>query len=254
MSKVIAICNQKGGVGKTTTAINLGASLAKNGRSVLLIDLDPQGNSARGLGIDISMVSKTIFDALILHVDINKTIKKTMMKGLDVIPANVKLSNLESEISNITKKPFSVLKDAIKKIKGSYDYIIIDCPPSLGLLSLNALVGCDGVLIPIQCEYFALEGLAQVLGTIKNVQENYNHGLEIEGFLLTMYESKSSLAKEVIEQVKMYFLENTYHTIIPRNLSISEASAKGMPVLLYRPNSSGAVAYNQLAREVLLNE
>lgn len=255
MGKIIAICNHKGGVGKTTTSINLGASLAHLKRKVLLIDLDPQGNSSRGLGVDISLINKTIFDALILDCDILKIIRKSAMKSLEVVPSNLKLSNLESEIiSKNSAKPFELLKNLMIYVKNKYDYILIDCPPSLGILSLNALVAADSVLVPIQCEYFAMEGLAQVLATIKNVQSKYNQTLQVEGFLLTMFEPRSKLGNEVVEQVRKYFLENTYHTIIPRNISLSEASAKGLPSILYRPNSAGTLAYNQLAKEIIQNE
>ena len=254
MKKIIAICNQKGGVGKTTTSINLAASLVNLGRKVLVIDLDPQGNSSRGVGVDITTLNKTIFDALILDVDINKVIKHTAMKNYDVIPSNLKLSNLESEIILKSTTPFQLLKNIIGGVEKKYDYILIDCPPSLGILSLNALIAASGVLVPVQCEYFAMEGLAQMLATIRNVQSKYNPNLEVEGFLLTMYEQRSKLGNEVVDQVKNLFLENTYHTIIPRNSSLSEASAKGLPALLYRPNSAGSIAYNQLAREIIDNE
>ena len=251
---VISIVNQKGGVGKTTTAINLAASLAQLGKKVLIIDFDAQGNSSRGYGIDITLLNKTIFEALIGKYDINAIIKKTLVKNVDVVPANLRLSYFDSEIGNLHVEPFTVLKNVLAKLNRNYDFILIDRPPSLGLLSINALAASNSALIPVQCEYFAMEGLAQVLASIKKVQSSYNHELEIEGFLLTMYETRSTLGKEIVGQVRGLFRENTFNVEIPRNISISEASGKGMPVLLYKPTSAGARSYLQLAREILDND
>lgn len=251
---IISIVNQKGGVGKTTTAINLASSLAHYGKKVLIIDFDAQGNSSRGYGIDITLLNKTIFESLVGKCDINAIIKKTLLKNVDVIPANLKLSNFDSEVSEMHVQPFTVLKNVLTKLNKVYDFILIDCPPSLGLLSINALAASNSALIPVQCEYFAMEGLAQVLATIKKVQSAYNQDLEIEGFLLTMYETRSTLGKEIVSQVRGLFRENTFNVEIPRNISISEASGKGLPVLLYKPTSAGARAYLQLAKEILEND
>ena len=254
MNKVIAIANQKVGVAKTTTAINLSASLARLGRSVLLIDMDPQGNAARGFGIDIALLKNTIHQVLVGDININRALHKTMINNLEIIPANLKLSSIDVEIVGKEINPFFMLKNALTNLKKDYDYIIIDCPPSLGLLNLNALVAADRVIIPVQCEYFAMEAVAAILGSISNVQRDYNNNLEIGGFLLTMYDAKTRLSEEVANEIRSVFKEKTFFTVIPRNVSIPESSARGMPTILYRPTSAGALAYTNLAREVIDNE
>lgn len=250
---IIAIANQKGGVGKTTTAINLSSALAQLNRRVLLVDMDPQSNSSRGLGLDTSMLKYTIFDGFFKGVDVNKIIRKTVIKSLDILPSSLVLSRMDVELAN-KKDPFYMLKSLIASIKKSYDYMIIDCPPSLGMLSTNALVAADTVLIPVQCEYFALDAVAQVLSTIKQVQQNYNPTLGIEGFLLTMFDSRTRLGIEVSQEIRGLFKESTFLTQIPRNISVAEASAKGLPVNLFRPNSAGSQAYASLAKEIIEHE
>ena len=253
MSKIIAISNQKGGVGKTTTAISLSGCFSQLNYSVLLIDMDPQGNATRGLGLDPTGIRKNILDVLIDHADINKVIKKTQTKGVDVLPSNLKLATLDSHISNVDK-PFNLLKNAISLINKSYDYIIIDCPPSLGLLNLNALCASDSVIIPVQCEYYAMEAVAQILSSISKIQKEYNNNLEILGFLLTMYDSRIKLATEITTEIRGLFREKTFVTQIPRNISLAEAAFYGKPINLFRPKATGSVAFNSLAREILENE
>ncbi len=251
MGRIIAIANQKGGVGKTTTAINLSAALANHGKKVLVIDMDPQGNTSRGLGIDISVMGKCIFDVLSNTADINKIIRKTAFENLDVLPSKLILASLDTVIAGKTDSPFSLLKTAISKIKKQYDYMFIDCPPSLGLLTINSLVASNTILIPVQCEYFAMEAVSQMLGTVSRVQASHNPSLGIEGFLLTMYDSKTKLCTEVSMQIRGLFKENTFVTQVPRNISIPESNAKGMPVIYFRPTSSGSLAYLALAREII---
>ncbi len=251
-TRIISIANQKGGVGKTTTAINLSSALAKAGKKVLLIDFDSQGNASRGLGFQVTQLPLTIFDAITNQTDINLVIKSTSLPNLDIVPANLRLASLDTYISSHdVSKPFFLLKETLSKIKESYDYIIIDCPPSLGLLCLNALVASTSVLVPVQCEYFAMEAVASILSSITKIQKDYNPVLKIEGFLLTMYESNTSLCTEVAQQVRGLFKENTFLTVIPRNISIPEASAHGEAVTTYRPSAKGSLAYFALAREIL---
>lgn len=254
MSKVIIIANQKGGVGKTTTAINLSSALASLSRNVLLIDLDPQGNSSRGMGVDITLISKSIFDVFTDECNINSAIRKTMIKSLDLLPAKLMLATIDSIKFGQTDRPFCLLKDYLSLIKKEYDYIIIDCPPSLGFLTMNALVAGNSVLIPVQCEYFAMEAVAQILASVSKIQNSLNKDLTIEGFLMTMYDPKTRLGNEITMQIRGLFKENTFLTQIPRNISIPESNARGLPVTVYKPTSSGALSYFSLAKEVIEHE
>ncbi|MDY3983679.1 MAG: AAA family ATPase [Veillonellaceae bacterium] len=250
MGKVIAISNQKGGVGKTTTAVNLSACLAMSGKKVLLVDLDPQGNGTSGLGIDKDTLKQCIYNVLINGVDIEKVIVPTSLKQLDVVPATIQLAGATVDLVALDKREY-ILRKAIKSIKKKYDFIIIDCPPSLGLLTLNALVASNSVLIPIQCEFYALEGVSQLIKTISIVQQSLNKDLVIEGVLLTMFDGRTNLSLQVAEEVKKFFGANVYKTIIPRTVRLSEAPSYGEPIIVYDPKSKGADVYKALAKEVL---
>lgn len=253
MVKVIAVANQKGGVGKTTTAVNLAACLAKEGRRVLLIDSDPQGNATSGLGFDKRDVKKCIYDALINDVPMAETLKHTAYENLDVIPATIQLAGAEIELVSLMNRE-GRLKNSLERIKHNYDYVIIDCPPSLGLLTINALTAASSVMIPVQCEFYALEGITMLMNTIQLVQRNLNPALKLEGVVMTMFDSRTNLAQDVVEEVKKYFKTKMYKTIIPRNVRLSEAPSHGMPVIDYDGKSKGAQVYMELAQEVIDDE
>ncbi len=254
MTKIIAVANQKGGVAKTTTAICLASSLVSLNRSVLLIDLDPQGNASRGVGMDISLLTRTVYDVLARKLDINRTIKRTVMKGLDILPSNLKLASIDTVIDKQDEKSFFLLKNAIQTIKKEYDYIIIDCPPHLGILNQNAFIASHRVLIPVQCEYFAMESITQMLGAIRQIQNLYNEELGIEGFVFTMFDSRNRMSIEVSSEVRGLFKEKTFQTTIPRNIYLAEAASKGIPITIYKPKSAGSLAYLALAKEMLDKE
>ena len=253
MGRIIAIANQKGGVGKTTTAINLSASLADKGRKVLAIDMDPQGNLSSGLGLDKNTIEGTIYDMIIGEADVEEVIHKDTIENLDILPSNVDLSAVEIEMIDVENKEF-VVKNAIQKVRDNYDYVIIDCPPSLSLLTVNAMTTADSVLVPIQCEYYALEGLSQLIHTVELVKDRLNPVLEIEGVVFTMYDARTNLSLQVVENVKENLEQNIYKTIIPRNIRLAEAPSYGTPINQYDPRSSGAESYMRLAEEVISRE
>lgn len=252
LGKIISIANQKGGVGKTTTSVNLGACLAYLGKKVLLIDIDPQGNATSGAGIDKGDVHHCIYDILVDDMDIKKVIKKTAVDNLYAVPATIQLAGAEIELVPTISREVR-LKRAVDSVKDEYDYVIIDCPPSLGLLTINSLTASDSVLIPVQCEYYALEGLSQLLNTVRLVQKHLNQDLMIEGVLLTMLDARTNLGIQVIQEVKKYFQNKVYQTIIPRNIRLSEAPSHGQPIIQYDPKSRGAEVYLDLAKEVADN-
>lgn len=250
MAKIIAVANQKGGVGKTTTAVNLSSCLGYKGKKVLLIDVDPQGNSTSGLGVDKKKIKKSAYDVLINDVDINETLVNTPIDNLLLCPSNIQLAGAEVElVSTISRE--TRLKNSLENIKDDYDFILIDCPPSLGLLTLNSLTAANTILVPIQCEYYALEGLSQLMETVRLVQKHLNKGLDVEGVVLTMFDARTNLSIQVVEEVKKYFKNKVYRTIIPRNVRLSEAPSYGLPIILYDPKSKGAECYLDLADEVI---
>ena len=251
MGKIIAVANQKGGVGKTTTSVNLSAAFAEMGKKVLLIDCDPQGNATSGLGIEKDGLELSIYDALINDTSMEEIILQTQF-GLDMVPSVMDLAGAEVELVNLDDKQYR-RKKAVERIKDKYDYILIDCPPSLGHVTLNALTAADSVLLPLQCEFYALEGLSQLLSTVQLVQEQLNEKLRIEGLVLTMYDSRTNLAEQVVEEVKTHFPDMVYATKIPRNVRLSEAPSFGKPIFAYASSSKGAQAYMSLAEEVVAN-
>ena len=252
MGKVIAIANQKGGVGKTTSAVNLTASLGRKGKKMLLIDIDPQGNASSGLGVNKRDIQLSTYDILIADAKAEDVLQRPSFENIDLLPASMDLAAAEIELVEAENRVMK-LKQALAPIKEQYDYILIDCPPSLGLITLNALNCCDTLLIPIQCEYYALEGLSQLMGTVRQVKRLYNPQIEIEGVLLTMFDGRLNLTLQVVEEVKKFFPKKVYRTVIPRNVRLSEAPSFGQPVLYYDRTSRGSKAYEDLADEFLEN-
>ncbi len=253
MGRVIAIANQKGGVGKTTTSINLSAALAERGKKVLVIDTDPQGNTTSGFGLDKNELENSIYELMIGECSIDEAIQKDVVEdldGVDIIPSNVNLAAVEIELIDADQKEF-ILREAISKVKDNYDFIVIDCPPSLSMLTVNAMTTANTVLVPIQCEYYALEGLSQLVHTVNLVRDRLNPELEMEGVVFTMFDSRTNLSLQVVENVKEHIQENVYKTIIPRNIRLAEAPSYGLPINIYEPKSAGAEAYRLLADEVI---
>ena len=251
MGKVVSIANQKGGVGKTTTSVNLSTILAKKGKKVLLLDTDPQGNASSGLGVE-KEVDESIYDILVNDTEVQDVVKKTNIKNLWICPSNINLAGAEVELVSFMSREYR-LKEKLDLVKDQYDFIIIDCPPSLGLITLNAFTASDSVLIPVQCEYYALEGLGQLINTINLVKKHLNKNIEIEGALLTMYYVRTNLSNQVVKEVKKYFNDRVYKNVIPRNVKLSEAPSYGMPISEYDPKSKGAKSYEKVVREFLKN-
>ena len=253
MGRIIAVANQKGGVGKTTTSINLAACLAEKGKKVLAVDMDPQGNLTSGLGVDKDSVEKSIYELIIGEVDIKEVINKEVLENLDIIPTSIDLSAAEIELIGVDDKEY-ILRNAIDQVKDQYDFVIIDCPPSLSMLTINAMTTADSVIVPIQCEYYALEGLSQLIHTVELVKDRLNSKLEIEGVVFTMYDARTNLSFQVVENVKDNLQQNIYKTIIPRNIRLAEAPSYGLPINKYDPKSTGAESYMRLADEVIERE
>jgi chromosome partitioning protein len=252
MGKIISVANQKGGVGKTTTTINLAAALGEEGKKVLVIDMDPQGNTTSGIGIDKNNVENTVYELILGECTIKESILKDVIKNVSLIPANVNFAAAEVELIGIEKQEY-ILKNEIEWITDQYDYILIDCPPSLSTLTVNALTASDSVLVPIQCEYYALEGLSQLIHTVNLIKQRLNSKIGIEGVVFTMYDSRTNLSAQVVENVKENFAYNVFETVIPRNTRVAEAPSYGMPVIQYDPKANGSEAYRSLAREVIAN-
>ena len=250
MGRIIAVANQKGGVGKTTTAINLSSCLAAKGQKVLAVDMDPQGNMTSGLSVDKDAVEYTVYDLIIGEADIDQVLCKEVFENLDVLPTNIDLSGAEIELLDIENKEY-ILRDEVAKIRDNYDFVIIDCPPSLSMLTINAMTTADTVLVPIQCEYYALEGLSQLIKTIELVKNRLNDKLEMEGVVFTMYDARTNLSLQVVENVKDNLNQTIYKTIIPRNIRLAEAPSHGLPINYYDPRSTGAESYMLLADEVI---
>ncbi|WP_314800836.1 AAA family ATPase [Alloprevotella tannerae] len=253
MGKIIALANQKGGVGKTTTSMNLAASLATLEKKVLLVDADPQANASSGLGVDLNEVDSTLYECIINQGDIKEAIYTTDIEGFDVVPSHINLVGAEVEMLNLKKREY-ILKELLTPIRDEYDYILIDCSPSLGLITVNSLTAADSVIIPVQCEYFALEGISKLLNTIKIIKKKLNPALEIEGFLLTMYDSRLRLANQIYDEVKRHFQELVFKTVIQRNVKLSEAPSHGLPAILYDADSTGSKNHMALAKEIIQRE
>jgi len=253
MVRIISVANQKGGVGKTTTTVNLGASLALMGKKVLLVDIDAQGNATSGMGVRKPDVTKDVYDVLVNEIPMEEVILPSSRENLDIVPATLQLAGAEIELTSMMARE-SRLKSALATVKDRYDFILIDCPPSLGHLTINAFTASHSILIPVQCEYYALEGLSQLLNTVRLVQKHFNPTLKIEGVVLTMYDARTNLGAEVIEEVRRYFQEKVYDTIIPRNIRLSEAPSHGLSIIDYDERSKGAQVYQALAKEVLTRE